>query len=67
MFYQCFTIRAVVESNVPRTSNMEAPIMLLSGHSGEVSFLRIISGHYLAFHLATKVLPTTYMRISKPI
>ena len=28
--------RAVVESNVPRTSNMEAPIMLLSGHSGEV-------------------------------
>ena len=29
-------LRAVMESNVPRTSNMEAPIMLLSGHSGEV-------------------------------
>jgi len=27
--------RAVVESNVPRTSNMEAPIMLLTGHGGE--------------------------------
>jgi len=28
--------RAVVASNVPRTSNMEAPIMLLTGHAGEV-------------------------------
>lgn len=28
--------RMVVESNVPRTSNMEAPIMLLTGHGGEV-------------------------------
>merc|ERR1719435_734649 len=28
--------RAVVASNVPRTSNMEAPIMLLTGHSGEI-------------------------------
>ena len=36
-----FFFRAVVESNVPRTSNMEAPIMLLSGHSGEVT-LKII-------------------------
>ena len=25
---------------MPRTSNMEAPIMLLSGHSGEVAFLK---------------------------
>ena len=29
-------LRAVMESNVPRTSNMEAPIMLLTGHGGEV-------------------------------
>jgi len=28
--------RAVAESNVPRSSNMEAPIMLLTGHAGEV-------------------------------
>jgi Prp8 binding protein len=28
--------RAVVESNIPRTSNMEAPIMMLTGHKGEV-------------------------------
>merc|ERR1712241_540565 len=28
--------KAVVESGPPRTSNMEAPIMLLSGHQGEI-------------------------------
>jgi Prp8 binding protein len=36
--------RSVVESNVPRSSNMDAPIMLLSGHGGEVLCLYIMIG-----------------------
>ena len=48
----------VVESNIPWTSNMEAPIMMISGHEGEVycgKFHR--AGNILASSRMIAILP----------